>query len=130
MVYDVTLNVTLHCSDGLDAGYLKLCISNVNVKLVYWMVLLTTALITFVCPMNEIKQLLRLPLELGVSVLVWVVQHAQPPVRGLQLILSSLRTRIMVRIRSAHTIKMLLYSLNRCDVLDMNRLVLISLKAV
>lgn len=34
-----------HCSDGPDAGCLKLCISNVNVKLVYWIVLLTTVLI-------------------------------------------------------------------------------------
>lgn len=57
--------------------------------------------------MNEIEQLLSLPLEFRVSVFVRVVQHAQPAVRGLQLFLISLR----VMIKSGQPMFLLLYHL-------------------
>lgn len=41
--------------------------------------------LTFISLVNKVKQPLRLGFELGVSVLVGVVQHAQPPVGGFQL---------------------------------------------
>lgn len=43
--------------------------------------------------MNKVEQLLGLPLEIRVSVLIWMVQHAQSPVRGLQLLLSCLQEK-------------------------------------
>lgn len=49
--------------------------------------------LTFIRLVDEVEQPLRLGLELGVSVLVGVVQHAQPPVRSLQLLRGGLGER-------------------------------------
>lgn len=46
---------------------------------------------TFVRLVHEVEEPLGLRLELGVAVLVGVVEHAQPPVRALQLLLRRLR---------------------------------------
>lgn len=40
--------------------------------------------------MKKVKKLLGLPFQLRVSVLVWMVQHAQPTIGGFQLFLRGL----------------------------------------
>lgn len=46
--------------------------------------------LTFIRLVDKVEEPLSLGFELGVAVLVRVVQHAQPAVRGLQLLLGGL----------------------------------------
>lgn len=60
--------------------------------------------LTFICLVDKVEEPLSLGFELGVAVLVGVVEHAQPAVCGLQLLLGGLWKPPEMNSRTANAI--------------------------